>query len=67
MDDNWVYGKGSDRTRLAFVVDPKTKAKAERIAQSESRTLSGWLRKIVTEKVAETGRGADEIQISNRP
>ena len=66
-DDTWTY-VGSERTRLAFVVDPSLKEKAEQIAESESRTLSGWLRKEVGGIVANhplTKESKDEI--SDRP
>ena len=46
------FNDDSERTRLAFVVDPKLKQDAERIAQSEDRTLSNWLRKEISHIVA---------------
>ena len=46
------FNEESERTRLAFVVDPKLKQEAERIARSEDRTLSNWLRKEISHVVA---------------
>ena len=56
------------KVRLAFVVEPTLKEHAERIAKSEDRTLSAWLRKEVSHIVANHSLTKESHrEITNRP
>jgi len=46
-----------DNTRISIVIPKDLKADADKIANADGRSLSGWIRKLITDAVNEYNKG----------
>lgn len=46
-----------DNTRISIVIPKELKTDADRIANADGRSLSGWIRKLITDAVNEHNKG----------
>lgn len=49
-----------DNTKILVVIPKKLKAEADRIANADGRSLSGWVRKLISDAVEEYNKNDAE-------
>lgn len=55
-------GQISDNnTRISIVIPKDLKIKADQIANSDGRSLSGWIRKLITDTISEYNKNDTNI------
>lgn len=45
-----------NNTRISIVIPKDLKAEADKIANSDGRSLSGWIRKLITDAISENNK-----------
>ena len=45
-----------DNTRISIVIPKALKAEADKIANKDGRSLAGWIRKLISDAVAENNK-----------
>ena len=49
-----------DNTKILVIIPKKLKAEADRIANADGRSLSGWVRKLISDAVEEYNKNDAE-------
>lgn len=58
-----AQGKISENnTRISIVIPKELKVEADKIANSDGRSLAGWIRKLITDAIIEYNNKSDTLK-----
>lgn len=50
-----------NNTRISIVIPKDLKLEADKVANSDGRSLSGWIRKLITDAISEYNKSDDTL------